>query len=105
MTSQEPAPPKLLIRMRDALRVEHYGIRTEQSYLDWARRFILFHHKRHPAEMGAAEVNAFLTDLAVTRQVAPSTQNQAKAALLFLYRKVLKQELGALGEGTGKSGV
>jgi integron integrase len=98
MTSPEPAPPKLLIRMRDALRVEHYGIRTEQSYLDWARRFILFHHKRHPAEMGAAEVNAFLTDLAVTRQVAPSTQNQAKAALLFLYRKVLKQELGSLGE-------
>jgi integron integrase len=84
--------------MREALRVRHYSYRTEQSYLDWARRYILFHRKRHPAEMGAAEVGAFLTYLAAERQVSASTQNQAKAALLFLYREVLGVELPWLGE-------
>ncbi|MCC7341051.1 MAG: integron integrase, partial [Bryobacterales bacterium] len=84
--------------MREALRVRHYSYRTEQSYVDWSRRFIVFHGKRHPAEMGAGEVGAFLTHLAVERQVSASTQNQAKAALLFLYREVLGVELPWLGE-------
>lgn len=79
--------------MRDRLRVKHYSIRTENSYVDWARRFILFHNKRHPKEMGAAEVEQFLTWLAVERKVSASTQNQAKAALLFLYREVLQINL------------
>lgn len=75
-------PPKLLERMRIHLRTRHYSIRTEEAYIDWARRFILFHDKRHPQDMGAAEVEAFLSHLAVDRQVSASTQNQAKAALL-----------------------
>ena len=79
-----PPPPKLLHRMRDHLRTRHYSIRTETAYLDWVRRFILFHDKRHPAEMGAVEVAAFLTHLAVDRQVSASTQNQAKSAILYL---------------------
>ncbi|MBX6421543.1 MAG: integron integrase [Nevskia sp.] len=91
-------PPKLLDRMREALRVAHYSLRTEQAYVDWARRFILFHGKRHPREMGAAEVGAFLTHLATDRNVSASTQNQAKAALLFLYKRVLGIELSWLSE-------
>jgi len=79
--------------MRDRIRLKHYSIRTEYAYLDWARRFVLFHGKRHPAKMGAVEVEAFLTHLAVHRNVAASTQNQAKSALLFLYREVLQTEL------------
>jgi len=78
----EPPPaklPKLLDRMREALRVRHYSCRTEQTYLDWARRFILFHGKRHPAEMGPAEVGAFLTYLTAERQVSASTQKQGRA--------------------------
>ena len=67
----------------------YYSIRTEEAYTDWARRFILFHHKRHPKNMGAAEVEAFLSHLATERSVSSSTQNQAKAALLFLYKQVL----------------
>ncbi len=79
--------------MRDHLRTRHYSIRTEQAYLDWVRRFILYHKKRHPQEMGAPEVEAFLTHLAVDRQVSASTQNQAKAAILYLYRQVLAANL------------
>lgn len=75
--------------MRERLRVQHYSLRTERAYVDWMRRFILFHGKRHPAEMGAPEMEAFLTHLAVERGVSASTQNQAKAALLFLYKQVL----------------
>ena len=86
-------PPKLLDQMRGAIRVRQYSIRTEQVYVDWVRRFILFHAKRHPKDLGAAEVTAFLTYLAVQRQVAPSTQGQAKSALLFLYRQVLGLDL------------
>ena len=71
------------------LRAHHYSLRTETAYLDWVRRFILFHHKRHPQDMGAAEVEAFLTHLAVERQVSASTQNQAKAAILYLYKQFL----------------
>ncbi|RYF56495.1 MAG: integron integrase [Comamonadaceae bacterium] len=91
-------PPKLLHRMRDHLRTRHYSIRTEAAYLDWARRFILYHDKRHPADMGAAEVAAFLTHLAVDRQVSASTQNQAKSAILYLYKEVLQVQLPWLDE-------
>lgn len=91
--ARPPRNPKLLDRVRDAIRLRHYSLRTEQVYADWIKRFILFHGKRHPQEMGAAEVREFLTDLAVRRQVAASTQNQAFSALLFLYKEVLKQEL------------
>lgn len=90
---EQSNPPRLLDRVRERCRVKHYSIRTEQRYVDWIRRFILFHNKRHPAEMGAPEVEAFLTHLAVAGNVAPSTQNQALAALLFLYRDVLDIDL------------
>jgi len=82
---------KLLEQVRDLIRTRHYSYRTEEAYLNWIRQYILFHGKRHPAEMGAAEVSQFLTHLAVKRQVAASTQNQALAALLFLYKNVLKE--------------
>jgi integron integrase len=85
--------PKLLDRVRWHLRVKHYSLRTEQSYLDWIRRFILFHQKRHPNEMGEKEIAAFLTHLAVNRFVAASTQNQALSALLFLFQQVLDRKL------------
>ncbi len=88
-----PPAPKLLTRLRDHLRTRHYSIRTEATYVDWVRRFILFHGKRHPQDMGAAEVEAFLTHLAVDRHVAASTQNQAKSAILYLYKQVLGVEL------------
>ena len=90
--------PKLLDRMRNHLRTRHYSIRTETAYVDWARRFILFHGKRHPQDMGGAEVEAFLTHLAVDRHVSASTQNQAKAALLYLYKQVLGVELAWLDD-------
>jgi integron integrase len=84
--------------LRHAIRVRHYSIRTEEAYVDWARRFIRFHGRRHPRELGAPEVAAFLTHLAVDRTVAPSTQNQARSALMFLYRDVLQLELPWLQE-------
>ena len=86
---------KLLDQVRDVIRLKHYSYRTEQAYVDWITRYILFHGKRHPQEMGAAEVQAFLTHLAVEKNVAASTQNQAFSALLFLYREVLKIEFDA----------
>jgi len=89
----EPRPKKLLDRVREAIRLKHYSIRTEESYVSWIRRYILFHNKRHPLEMGVPEIQAFLTHLAVDRKVAASTQNQALSALLFLYREVLKKDL------------
>ncbi len=85
--------PRLLDQLRDRIRLRHYSIRTEAAYSDWVRRFVLFHGKRHPREMGQAEVEAFLTHLAVAGRVAASTQNQAKSALLFLYKDVLGFEL------------
>jgi len=88
--------PKLLDQLRMAIRALHYSLKTEEAYAHWVRRYILFHGKRHPAEMGEAEVNQFLTDLAVTQRVAASTQNQALAALLFLYEKVLRRPLDRL---------
>lgn len=90
---EQSNPPRLLDRVRERCRVKHYSIRTEQRYVDWIRRFILFHDKSHPIDMGATEIEAFLTHLAVVGNVAPSTQNQALAALLFLYRDVLDIEL------------
>ena len=86
-------PPKLLDRMRAVLRLKRYSLRTEQSYTHWAKRFILYHHKRHPSDMGAPEVEAFLSSLATERNVSASTQNQAMHAILFLYRDVLGIDL------------
>lgn len=91
-----PAPstePKLLDQLRDRLRVKHYSIRTETQYLQWVRRFILYHGKRHPRVMGEKEVEAFLTHLATVGNVSASTQNQALSALLFLYREILAVNL------------
>lgn len=85
--------PKLLTQMSHAIRVRQYSLATERSYTQWVRRFILFHNKKHPADMGKEEIEAFLTHLAVNRKVSPATQNQALQALLFLYRNVLQQEL------------
>lgn len=90
--------PRLLDQVREQIRLKHYSIRTERVYCEWIRRFIRFHQYRHPSEMGAAEVEAFLSDLAVRRNVSASTQNQALAALLFLYKQVLKLDLPWLGE-------
>ncbi len=83
--------PRRLDRGREAIRARHYSLRTEEAYVAWIRRYIFFHKKRHPAEMGEPEINAFLTDLAVNGRVAASTQNQALSALLFLYRNVLEK--------------
>lgn len=85
--------PRLLDQVREQIRLKHYSIRTERVYCEWARRFIRFHHYRHPAEMGAAEVEAFLSHLAITGNVSASTQNQALAALVFLYKHVLSVDL------------
>ncbi len=82
----------MLDRVRYRIRLKGYSIRTEQSYVSWIRRFILFHNKRHPQDMGKGEIEAYLTHLAITRHVSPSTQNQAFNALLFLYRNVLEIE-------------
>lgn len=87
------AKPKLLVRVRNKLRAKHYSYRTEQQYIAWIRRFILHHGKRHPREMSGPEVEQFLTYLAVDRRVSASTQNQALAAILFLYRHVLETDL------------
>ena len=102
MNEQQANPsqnaPKLLDLLRDRLRLKHYSIRTETQYVQWVRRFILFHGKRHPQEMGAKEVEAFLTHLAVEGRVAAATQNQALSALLFLYRELLHINLPWLDE-------
>jgi integron integrase len=90
-------PPKLLDQLREAIRVRHYSPRTEEAYVAWVRRFILYHGKRHPREMGAAEVTAFLSSLA-RRDVAASTQNQALSAILFLYEAVFDQRLPWMAE-------
>src|SRR6267143_4626998 len=84
--------PKLLDQVRHRCRARHLALSTEKTYVAWIRRFILFHNKRHPSEMAKSEVSAFLTHLAVHGHVAASTQNQALAALLFLYREVLERD-------------
>lgn len=89
--------PKLLDQVRDRVRALHYSIRTEDAYTGWIKKYILYHGKRHPDEMGAAELEAFLTHLAVERTVAASTQNQARSAILFLYGEVLGRPIEELG--------
>ncbi len=91
--SDEKHPPKLLDQVRDAIRLKHYSVRTETCYVDWIKRYILFHNKRHPKDMDGAEIESFLTHLATVRNVSASTQNQAFSALLFLYKHVLHQDL------------
>jgi integron integrase len=88
--------PKLLDQVRHTIRMRHYSRRTEATYVHWIRRFIVFHDKKHPSTMGAAQIKAFLSWLATTQRVASSTQNQALSALLFLYRHVLRIEVGAI---------
>lgn len=89
-------PPKLLDRVRIAVRLKHYSRRTEKAYVDWIRRYIVFHQKKHPSTMGATELVAFLSWLAVDKQVSASTQNQALSAVLFLYREVLGLDIGPI---------
>ena len=93
MTTHDSSAPRLLDQVRDRIRRKHYSIRTEQAYLHWVKAFVRFHGMKHPATMGAAELEAYLTYLAVERQVSSSTQNQALSGLLFLYREVLEIEL------------
>lgn len=88
-----PSSPRLLDQVRERIRVKHYSLRTEQAYVGWIKRYILFHDKRHPRDMGKVEVEAFLSALAVERSVSAATQTQALSALLFLYREVLGVEL------------
>src|SRR5215472_11978052 len=88
---------RLLDQVSEVMRFKHYSIRTEQTYREWIRRFIVFHGKRHPRDMGPAEVSSFLSDLAVRLHVEASTQNQALNALVFLYGQVLHVELGKIG--------
>ena len=91
--NQERKPKKLLELAKEILRRKHYSIRTEETYVGWIKRYIFFHNKRHPKDMGVPEIEEFLTHLAVDRNVSPSTQNQAFNALLFLYRNVLNISL------------
>jgi len=89
-----PQKPKLLDQVHQAIRTRHYSPRTEESYVHWIKRFIFFHNKRHPVEMGEAEIGRFLSSLATDSHVSASTQNQALNAILFLYREVLRKEIG-----------
>jgi len=90
--------PKLLDQMRESMRARHYRSRTEETYCQWVRRYILFHQKRHPLDMGEPEINAFLTHLAVKDKFSASTQNQALSAILYLYRHVIGRDVGDLGD-------
>lgn len=90
---QTNTKPKLLDVMRDKIRLKHYSLKTEKSYLSWVKRYILFHNKKHPVDMGKIEIEQFLTDLAITRNVSPTTQNQAFNAILFFYRNVLEVDV------------
>lgn len=91
-----PLQPRLLDQVRHAIRTKHYSIRTEEAYVKWVKQYIFFHNKRYPSEMGENEISQFLTNLAVNGNVAASTQNQALCAILFLYKQVLKKEMGEL---------
>lgn len=93
---------RLLDQVRDRIRLKHYSLRTEQAYTQWIRRFMLFHRKRRLKEIGAPEVEAFLSDLATERKVSASTQTQALSSLLFLYREVLGIELPWLENSSGR---
>jgi integron integrase len=96
-TAPEQSKPKLLDRVRHLMRLRHYSLRTEEAYVGWIRRYILFHGKRHPRELDERDISAFLSSLAVQGKVAASTQNQALSALLFLYKEVLGRELTFIG--------
>ncbi len=93
-STQTSDKPRLLDQVRNVIRCKHYSIRTEHSYLDWIKRYILFHNKKHPQDMDEEHISAFLSHLAVMKKVASSTQNQALCAIVFLYRDVLKKDLG-----------
>lgn len=97
----QPAAPRLLDQLRAAVRLRHYALRTEEAYVGWVRRFILFHGKRHPRDLGPADVEAFLSHLATDRGVAAATQGQARSALLFLYKEVLRIDLPWLDDVVG----
>jgi len=88
---------KLLDQVRHVIRKKHYSIRTEQAYTDWIKRFILYHGKKHPRDMGESEISKYISYLAVEQNVAASTQNQALNAIVFLYKQVLRRELGDFG--------
>ena len=98
MRPDGPAEPRFLDQVANTCRVKQWAYRTEQSSVSWAKRFILFHNKRHPREMGPVEVRAFLTHLAVSRTVSASTQNQALNAIVFMYREVIRRDPGEFGE-------
>jgi integrase len=91
--AQDPTKPRLFDEVRAVARMRHLSLRTEQSYIQWARRYILFHEKRHPRDMGESEIRQFISHLAVEKKISASTQTVALSALLFLYRDVLKKEL------------
>ena len=91
--TSSPQGKKLLEQVSDAIRIKHYSSRTEKTYIDWIKRYILFHDKRHPKDMGADEIQAFIAHLATQKQLAASTQNQALSAVIFLYRYVLKIDI------------
>jgi integrase len=84
---------RLLDQLREVIRIKHYSLRTEESYINWIKRFIFFHNKKHPVEMGEKEIGAFITHLAKNENVSASTQNQALCAIVFLYKNVLNKEL------------
>src|SRR3990167_948879 len=88
--------PRLLDQVRQAIHTRHYSYRTEKAYIHWIKRFIFFHDKRHPTEMGEAEIGRFLSSLATDRHVSASTQNQALNALLFLYHQILEKKIGLI---------
>ena len=96
--------PKLLDQVREAIRTRHYSYRTEKAYVHWIKRFVFFHNKRHPAEMGEVEIGRFLSALATELQVSASTQNQALNALLFLYKEVLHKQIGFVDGVVRQSG-
>lgn len=97
-TTPRQGEPRFLDQLANACRRRHLSYRTEQSYVAWVRRFILFHNKRHPQDLGPTEVRAFLTHLAVNRKVSASTQNQALNAIVFMYREVVRRDPGEFGE-------
>lgn len=93
MSQNQKRPKKLLDQVRDAIRLKHYSIRTEETCVSWIKRYILFHNRLHPREIGVPETEAFLTHLVVGQNVTASAQNQALSGFLLLYRQVLKQDL------------
>ncbi|MCK4297230.1 MAG: integron integrase [Candidatus Marinimicrobia bacterium] len=97
MSEQIKKPPKLLDQLRELLKIKHYSYRTEQAYVQWVKRFILFHNKKHPKDMREKEITQFLSHLAVNRNISASTQNQALCAIVFLYKHVLNKDLNEFG--------